>query len=111
MRHTVAYLGAIILVAGAVSLLLGFCWAGTQYAWNSGQIIGLFIAAAVLLTLFFWLETRTAEPIITPKLFTNSIFLVSVIAMFLVSAGMFGAILYLPLFAQGVLADSATNSQ
>jgi EmrB/QacA subfamily drug resistance transporter len=110
MRHTIDYLGAIILVAGAVALLLAFSWAGTQYAWNSGQIIGLFSAAAVLLTLFFWLETRTAEPIITPKLFTNSIFLVSVIAMFLVSAGMFGAILYLPLFAQGVLGDSATNS-
>jgi EmrB/QacA subfamily drug resistance transporter len=110
MRHTIDYLGAIILVVGAVALLLAFSWAGTQYAWNSGQIIGLFITAAVLLTLFFWLETRTAEPIITPRLFTNSIFLVSVIAMFLVSAGMFGAILYLPLFAQGVLGESATNS-
>ncbi len=55
-------------------------------------------------------ETRTAEPIITPQLFKNSIFLVSVIAMFLVSAGMFVAILYLPLFAQGVLGESATNS-
>ena len=30
--------------------------------------------------------------------------------MFLVSAGMFGAILYLPLFVQGVLGNSATNS-
>src|SRR6266849_4447504 len=110
VRHTIDYFGAIMLVAGAVALLLAFSWAGTQYAWNSGQIIGLFIAAAVLLTLFFWLETRTAEPIITPRLFTNSIFLVSVIAMFLVSAGMFGAILYLPLFAQGVLGESATNS-
>jgi EmrB/QacA subfamily drug resistance transporter len=110
VRHTIDYFGAIMLVAGAVALLLAFSWAGTQYAWNSGQIIGLFIAAAVLLTLFFWLETRTAEPIITPRLFKNSIFLVSVIAMFLVSAGMFGAILYLPLFAQGVLGESATNS-
>src|SRR5713226_54474 len=110
VRHTIDYFGAIMLVAGAVALLLAFSWAGTQYAWNSGQIIGLFIAAAVLLTLFFWLETRTAEPIITPQLFTNSIFLISVIAIFLVSAGMFVAILYLLLFAQGVLGESATNS-
>ncbi len=110
VRYTIDYLGAIILVAGTVSLLLAFSWAGTQYAWNSWQIIGLFIAAAVMLTLFFWFETRTAEPIITPQLFKNSIFLISVIAMFLVSAGMFVAILYLPLFAQGVLGESATNS-
>jgi MFS family permease len=53
---------------------------------------------------------RTAEPIITPQLFKNSIFLISVMAMFLVSAGVFVAILYLPLFAQGVLGESATNS-
>src|SRR5712691_1507488 len=110
VRHTIDYLGAILLVAGAVSLLLAFSWAGTQYVWTSGQIIGLFIAAAVMLTLFFWFETRTAEPIITPQLFKNSIFLISVFAMFLVSAGMFVAILYLPLFAQGVLGESATNS-
>ncbi len=110
VRHAIDYLGAIILVAGTVSLLLAFSWASTQYAWNSGQIIGLFIAAVVMLTLFFLVEMRTTEPIITPKLFTNSIFLISVIAMFLVSAGMFVAILYLPLFAQGVLGESATNS-
>ena len=63
-----------------------------------------------MLTIFLWLETRTNEPIISPKLFKNSIFVVSVIATFLVSAGMFGAILYLPLFVQGVMGNSATNS-
>src|SRR5712692_726036 len=110
VRHTIDYLGVITLVAGTVPLLLAFSWAGTQYAWNSWQIIGLFIFSAVMLVTFFWLETRATEPIITPRLFKNSIFLVSVIAMFLLSAGMFGAILYLPLFVQGVIGDSATNS-
>jgi EmrB/QacA subfamily drug resistance transporter len=110
MHHTIDYLGATTLVAWTVPLLLAFSWAGTQYAWNSWQIIGLFSFAAVMLLLFVLLELRAAEPIITPRLFKNSIFSVSVIATFLVSAGMFGAILYLPLFVQGVLGDSATNS-
>ncbi len=110
VRHTIDYLGAIILVAGTVPLLLAFSWAGTQFAWNSWQIIGLFSFAAVMLIIFVLIELRAAEPIITPQLFKNSIFLISVIAMFLVSAGMFVAILYLPLFAQGVLGESATNS-
>ncbi len=110
VQHKIDYLGAITLVAGAVPLLLAFSWAGTQYAWNSWQIIFLLCFATVMIVIFFWLETRTAEPIITPRLFKNSIFSVSVIAMFLVSAGMFGAILYLPLFVQGVLGNSATNS-
>ncbi len=109
-QHTIDYLGAITLVAGSVPLLLAFSWAGTQYPWGSWQIIGLFIFAAVMLVAFFWLEMHVAEPIISPRLFKNSIFLVSVISTFLVSASMFGVILYLPLFVQGVLGDSATNS-
>jgi EmrB/QacA subfamily drug resistance transporter len=110
VQHTIDYLGSITLVAWAVPLLLAFSWAGTQYAWNSWQIIGLFSFAAVMLLIFILIELQAAEPIITPQLFNNSIFLISVIAMFLVSAGMFVAILYLPLFAQGVLGESATNS-
>jgi EmrB/QacA subfamily drug resistance transporter len=110
VKHKIDFLGAIMLVAGAVPLLLAFSWAGTQYAWGSWQIIGLFIYSAIMLVIFIWYESRTAEPIITPQLFKNSIFLVSAIAMFMVSAGMFGAILYLPLFIQDVLGESATNS-
>jgi MFS family permease len=63
-----------------------------------------------MLIIFVLIEMRAAEPIISPRLFKNSIFVVSVLATFLVSAAMFGAILYLPLFVQGVLGDSATNS-
>jgi EmrB/QacA subfamily drug resistance transporter len=109
-QHSIDYLGAVALVAGTVPLLLAFSWAGTQYDWGSWQIIGLFAFSVVMLATFFLIELRTTEPIISPRLFKNSIFLVSVIAMFLISAGMFGAILYLPLFVQGVLGNSATNS-
>jgi EmrB/QacA subfamily drug resistance transporter len=109
-QHTIDYLGAATLVAGSVALLLGFSWAGTQYAWGSVQIIGLLVLAVVLLTAFILIEMRAAEPIITPALFKNSIFSISVLATFLLAAGMFGAIMYLPLFVQGVIGDSATNS-
>jgi EmrB/QacA subfamily drug resistance transporter len=109
-QHVIDYLGVVTLIAGAVPLLLAFSWAGTQYAWGSWQIIGSFIFSAVMLVIFVLVERRAAEPIISPQLFKNSIFSISTIAMFLVSAGMFGAILYLPLFVQGVLGNSATNS-
>jgi EmrB/QacA subfamily drug resistance transporter len=109
-RHIIDYLGAATLVAGTVPLLLAFSWAGTQYDWGSWQIISLFAFSVAMLIIFVLIELRASEPIISPRLFKNSIFLVSVIATFLVSAGMFGAILYLPLFVQGVLGDSATNS-
>src|SRR6266702_2014394 len=109
-QHIIDYLGVVTLVAGTVPLLLAFSWAGTQYAWGSWQIISLFTFSVVMLIIFVLIEMRAVEPIISPRLFKNSIFVVSVIATFLVSAAMFGAILYLPLFVQGVLGDSATNS-
>src|SRR5579883_2871363 len=110
VHHTIDILGSITLIAWSVPLLLAFSWAGTQYAWGSWQIITLFIVSAVMLVLFLWVEARAAEPIISPRLFKSSIFSVSTLAMFLVSAGMFGAILYLPLFVQAVIGQSATNS-
>src|SRR5579863_7821557 len=109
-QHTIDYSGALALVAFAVPLLLAFSWAGTQYAWNSWQVILMFAIAAVMLVVFTLIELRAAEPIISPRLFKNSIFLVSTIAMFMVSAGMFGVILYLPLFVQAVTGNTATNS-
>jgi EmrB/QacA subfamily drug resistance transporter len=109
-QHIIDYLGVVTLVAGTVPLLLAFSWAGTQYDWGSWQIISLFAFSIVMLIIFVLVEMRAVEPIISPQLFKNSIFTVSTIAMFLVSAGMFGAILYLPLFVQGVLGQSATNS-
>src|SRR3989454_1455904 len=109
-QHIIDYLGVVTLVAGTVPLLLAFSWAGTQYAWGSWQIISLFSFSVVMLVIFFLVEMRAVEPIISPKLFKNSIFTISTIAMFLVSAGLFGAILYLPLFVQGVMGESATNS-
>src|SRR6266480_2514206 len=109
-KHIIDYLGVVTLVAGTVPLLLAFSWAGTQYAWGSWQIISLFSFSVVMLITFFLVEMRATEPIISPQLFKNSIFTVSTIAMFLVSAGMFGAILYLPLFVQGVLGNTATDS-
>ncbi|HXX78973.1 MAG TPA: MFS transporter, partial [Ktedonobacteraceae bacterium] len=109
-KHIIDYLGVITLVAGTVPLLLAFSWAGTQYDWGSWQIISLFTFSIVMLIIFVFVEMRAVEPIISPQLFKNSIFSVSTIAMFLVSAGMFGAILYLPLFVQGVLGNSATDS-
>jgi EmrB/QacA subfamily drug resistance transporter len=109
-QHSIDYLGSIALVAGSVPMLLAFSWAGSQYAWSSPQVVGLLLFSAVMYVLFVLIENRTPEPIITPAFFRNRIFSVSVLATFLVSAGMFGTILYLPLFVQGVLGDSATSS-
>jgi EmrB/QacA subfamily drug resistance transporter len=111
---SIDYVGAALLVLGTVPLLLGFTWAGTQYAWLSPQIIGLFVGAVVALTVFMiyeaWLERRGGQPIIEPSLFKNSIFSVSTVVTIIFGMGLFGSIFFIPLFVQGVIGSSATNS-
>ena len=109
-KHVVDYLGTAFLVMAAVPLLLAFSWAGSTYAWSSPMIIGLFVFSVAMWGVFYLREMRAAEPVLNPRLFRNSIFTVSALASAVQSAGMFGAIMFLPLFVQGVMGKTATNS-
>ena len=109
-EHRIDYLGAGLLAAGATSLLMVAVWGGTTYAWASLEIIGLSVAGVALLCLFVLVERRAPEPVLPLGLFRISIFTVSNLALLLIGAAMFGVIIYIPLFVQGVLGASATNS-
>jgi EmrB/QacA subfamily drug resistance transporter len=104
------WLGAFTIVGATVPLLLAFSWGGTEYPWSSPQIIGLLLLAVAMTGAFLLAERRAPEPIIALQYFRDRTFTVSVISMFLVGAGMVGAIMYIPLFMQGVIGASATES-
>jgi len=109
-ERRIDYLGAVTLVAGVVPLLLALSWGGNDYPWDSPTILGLFALAAVMLVTFVWIESRAVEPIIPLSLFRNRIVSVSVLALMLMAIGMFGTILFIPLFIQGVIGTTATQS-
>lgn len=111
---SIDYVGAALLVLGTVPLLLGFTWAGSQYDWLSVQIISLFAGSFVALVSFIvyeaWLERSGGQPIIEPSLFKNSIFSVSTLVTMIFGMALFGGIFFIPLYVQGVVGSSATNS-
>jgi len=109
-RPKIDWLGAGILSAAAVLLLLAFEWAGKTYAWSSPQIIGLLAGAAVAIGAFVLQERRHPEPILPLFLFKNRVFLLSNVLVFTLGMGMFGALQYLGLFVQTALGKSATAS-
>jgi EmrB/QacA subfamily drug resistance transporter len=110
-NQSIDYLGAGLLAGGLSSLMLALVWGGNQYAWTSFEVIGTFILAAALLIGFGRVEQKHAkDPILPLELFKNPVFRISILIVFLVGMAMFGAILYIPLFAQEVLGRSATNS-
>ncbi|MGQ0848687.1 MAG: MDR family MFS transporter [Actinomycetota bacterium] len=109
-EHKIDYAGAALLVAGVSSILLVTVWGGTQYEWSSPLIIGLALFGGVMIGLFLWWEARTEEPILPLRLFSDRTFSLSSAAGFIVGVGMFGGIVFLPLFLQIVVGASATNS-
>jgi EmrB/QacA subfamily drug resistance transporter len=109
-KHAIDVGGSITLSAGVTAALLATVWGGTQYAWGSWQIIGLYVAATVLLGAFVWYERRAEEPVLPLHLFKSSIFTLSNVASIGVAMTMFGAIFFLPVFVQGVIGNSATSS-
>jgi EmrB/QacA subfamily drug resistance transporter len=108
--ESVDYLGSIFLTTTLVPALLAFSWAGTKYDWNSMQIIGLFASAIISLILFILVERKAKSPILPLYLFKNSIFTISNIIGFAIGVAMFGGVMYIPYFVQGVLGFSATHS-
>lgn len=109
-KVVIDYAGAAALVVGVVTLLLGLSLGGKDYPWGSWQIVSLLSTAVIVLVLFVWIERRVEEPILSMELFKNKVFVVSNAVGFLMGLGMFGAIMFLPLFLQGVIGVSATSS-
>ena len=104
------YAGAATITASVVSLLLSLSWVGEGYDWDATRVVVGFVVAAVLLALFIPIELRATEPVIPLSLFKSRVFTSSALLMFMVGIGMFGIILYTPLFVQGVLGKTATGS-
>jgi EmrB/QacA subfamily drug resistance transporter len=115
-KVTIDYVGAALLILGTVPLLLGFTLAGNQFAWLSPQILGLFGGAVIVLSVLviyaMRLERQGREPIFEPGLIKNSvrIYGVSLLVTVIFSVSLYGTAFVIPLFAQGVLGTSATNS-
>jgi EmrB/QacA subfamily drug resistance transporter len=109
-EHSIDYLGALLLVSGVSALLLGISVYGPQDGWQASQTLLTLAAALALILLFIFQESRAKEPILPLTLFKNHTFSVTSVMAFIIGAGMFGAIIMLPLYLQVVKGDSATSA-
>lgn len=109
VRRQIDWWGVFTLTSCLVPLLLALTWV-TNYGWTSGRVVGLLIASAIMLAAFLIAEHRAPEPLLPLWLFLDRTIAVSSVVVFLLGIGMFGVILYVPLFMQGVLGISAARS-
>jgi EmrB/QacA subfamily drug resistance transporter len=109
-KPKIDYAGIVTLILAVVPLMIALSWAGVDYEWGSPVIIGMFAFSIAMLLLFIWVESRSDEPIMPLWIFKNRIVSISSIAVFTLGFGMFTAIIFVPLYFQGVLGTTATAS-
>ena len=109
MDRSIDILGIITLIAAVVPLMLALSFAGDS-GWTSPDVIILFAVAAIAVVTFVLVEMRNSNPIMPLHIYTNPVLAVTILATFVTGFGMFGAIIFIPLFFQGVLGASATSS-
>ncbi|MBN9457880.1 MAG: MDR family MFS transporter [Bosea sp. (in: a-proteobacteria)] len=108
--HKLDVLGALLMTAGTLSLLLALSWGGTAYPWRSLPIAGLVGATLVLWSLFAWRQRVAAEPLIPLDVMNNQVVRFGTVAAGLAMGAFIGLTIYLPLYFETVMGLSATHS-
>ncbi len=109
-EHKIDYLGALLLVLAVSAVLLAVSVYGPEDGWTDSKTLSV-IGFSLFLTLaFLWQEKRAVEPILPLRLFKNQTFSLTSALGFIIGAGMFGAIVMLPLYLQVVKGNSATEA-
>lgn len=109
-KQPIDWLGAGTLLGAVISLMFALELGGKQFAWDSAVILGLFAAFAVLAAVFLYVETKAAEAIISFALFKKRLYAFSILTALFSGATFIVASVYIPIFVQGVMGGSATNS-
>ena len=109
-EHSIDYLGAVLMVASVTSLLFTVSVFGPEDGWRDGHTILSAVVGIVLAVIFLLWESKAKEPIIPLSLFKNHTFSLTSALGSVIGAGMFGAIVMIPLYMQVVKGYGATEA-
>ena len=91
--------GALLLSGGLVALLLALT-EGDRWGWGSARILALFLAAAVLLSLWVVVELRVAEPMVDMRMLANRPVLFTNLTALIAGFALFGSFILVPTLLQ-----------
>jgi DHA2 family multidrug resistance protein len=101
--------GFVLSAIAFSALLLGFSDAATD-GWTSPKVLLRFAIGLVALVAWVWVELTDEHPLLDLRLFRIPIFTLSSLVSFVVTIGMFGGMLLLPVFLQNVRGLGAAES-
>jgi EmrB/QacA subfamily drug resistance transporter len=94
--------GTVLFSLGLFALIFATI-RGNAEGWTSGLILGSYLVGVLLLAGFVVNERAVAHPMFDLALFSKPAFVGASLAAFVLSASMFGMILYLVLYLQNIL--------
>ena len=98
------------MVTSVCLVLLSVSIYGPQYGWTDSRTTIFLVVGLILAVVFLYWESKAKEPIIPLYLFKNHTFSLTSALGAVIGAGMFGAIVMLPLYFQVVKGYSATDA-
>ncbi|HUV58010.1 MAG TPA: MFS transporter [Acidimicrobiales bacterium] len=101
--------GALSATAGMVSVVYGVSQASTN-GWAANSAWPFIVIGAVLLAIFFVIESRKKQPLLPLRLLTDRIRAGAYATQILVALGMFGMFLFMTFYFQSVHHYSAVKS-
>jgi len=110
IRHSIDYLGSVLLIGSVTSALLVLALGGSEWPWKSAQVAYLTLAAIGMLALLLFHVRRVPEPVLPPDLFHSRVFNVGSVVMAFTFVGMMGASMFFPILFQLVMGASPANS-
>jgi EmrB/QacA subfamily drug resistance transporter len=109
-KPSIDYAGALTLTLAITAVMLALVESSSVAAFLAPRNIALLVAAGVLSLWFVRIEKRAPDAIVPLELFENRTVSIGIIASLFVGMAMFGAISFVPLFAQGTLGATATQA-
>ena len=109
-QHSMDYLGAFLLTLCASSVIVVTSLGGHSFAWNSSASYILAIVSLATGLWFYRVESRTAEPILSPRIMKNRVVSSASAIGFVTGFSMYGAMTFLPFLFQTVYGVSPTMS-
>jgi MFS family permease len=108
--HQLDVIGAILMVAAGLSLMLALAWGGTHYPWRSPLIVGLLAGSAMLWGAFATRLLTAREPFIPLTILRSRVTSTITCAAFFGVGTIIGITIYTPLYCETVLGLSASWS-